>query len=206
MKKINTIIFDLGGVLINWNPFPVILKTFDGDEEKAHWFLKNICTHDWNASLDKGKTFAEAKIEKITEFPQYEKSITAYLDDWEEMLDGEIKGTVEILEKFKNTGNYRLLSITNWSFETFPIALKTFPFLNWFEDTVVSGEVEMIKPDRDIFEYASKRFGLLDTDGILFVDDRLENVQAAQSLGWEGIHFENPKQFAENLVGFGVEY
>lgn len=204
MRKINTIIFDLGGVLINWDPFPVILKTFDGDEEKTRWFLKNVCTHDWNASLDKGKTFEEGKIEKIAEFPEYKKSITAYLDDWEDMLAGQIQGTVEILEKLKNS-KYRLLSITNWSFETFPIAVKTFPFLHWFEDTVVSGEVKMIKPDRDIYEYAYQRFGLSDKDGAVFIDDRLENIQAVKPLGWEGIHFNNPQQLNQALIDLGVE-
>lgn len=205
MTTINTIIFDLGAVLINWDPFPVILKTFNGDEDKARWFLKNVCTHDWNASLDKGKTFEAAKIEKLAEFPAYEKSIIAYLDDWEEMLQGEITGTVEILKKLKDAQKYRLLSITNWSFETFPIARKTFPFLSWFEDIVVSGEVNMVKPDRDIYEYAIKRFELADTSSAVFIDDRLENIETAQSLGLHGIHFKHPAQFAEELLALGIE-
>lgn len=205
MTKINTIIFDLGAVLINWDPFPVIVKSLNGDEEKARWFLKTVCTHDWNASLDKGKTFADAKIEKVAEFPTYEKSIIAYLDDWEDMLQGDISGTVDILKRLKDSENYRLLSITNWSFETFPIARRTFPFLSWFEDIVVSGEVKMIKPDLDIYEFAIKQFELSDVSTSVFIDDKLENVHAAESLGMKGIHFKNPAQFEKELLELGVE-
>ena len=91
------------------------------------------------------------------------------------------------------------------SFETFPIARKTFPFLSWFEDIVVSGEVNMVKPDRDIYEYAIKRFELADTSSAVFIDDRLENIETAQSLGLHGIHFKHPAQFAEELLALGIE-
>lgn len=202
--NIDTIIFDLGAVLINWNPYPVILKSFDNNDEKTQWFLKNICDHEWNLSLDKGKKFYDAKLEKTGEYPAYAKQISVYLDRWEEMLGPEIPGTVSIFKSLYLSKQYRLFSITNWSYETFPIALSRFPFLKWFEDIVVSGEVKMVKPDLEIYEYSIKRFEIDKPENSIFIDDRLENIESANRSGLKGILFQNPDQLILELQKYGV--
>jgi 2-haloacid dehalogenase len=204
MQNIDTIIFDLGAVLISWDPYPVLLKSFNYNEEKTRWFLENICNHGWNNSLDAGKSFAQARKEKTAEYPQYKQYIEDYLDKWEDMLLGEIPETVEILKSLKESANYRLLAITNWNNEKFPIARRRYPFLSWFEDIVVSGEVKMVKPNRDIYEYAIKRFKLDDPTRSVFIDDRLENILAAEELRIKGIHFQNAPQLKSELIKLGV--
>ena len=148
MKKINTIIFDLGGVLIDWNPRYVYKDIFKNDS-KMEWFFKNICTNKWNLMQDKGHSMKKATKEKILEFPEFEELIKIYYGRWEDMLKDEIVETVNILKKLVKSKNYKVLALTNWSHETFPIAIKKFDFLNLFEDIVVSGEIKMIKPDLD---------------------------------------------------------
>ncbi len=203
---INSLIFDLGAVLIDWNPHPVILKSFDYNEEKTNWFFQNVCTHEFNLSLDKGKTFKTAKIEKTIKFPEYKKQIAVYLDDWEKMLIGEIPETVHILKSLYQSKKYKLFSITNWSYETFPIAKSRFPFLKWFDDIVVSGEVKMIKPDPAIYNYSLQRFAIAEPDTAIFIDDKLINVDVAKKLGLRGIHYKDPGQFSMELKKYGVTY
>lgn len=204
LTQINTIIFDLGSVLIDWNPYPVILKAFDNNEEKANWFLNNICHPEWNGTLDAGKNFELAKKEKSAEYPEYAKYIAIYVDQWEDMLMGEIKGTVNILRELKESGAYRLLAITNWSAEKFPIGRKRYPFLGWFEDIIISGEIGMIKPDRKIYAYALQRFNLTSPESAVFIDDRLENIETAAEFGIKGIHYKNPKQLKSDLKNLGI--
>lgn len=206
MISIETVIFDLGGVLIGWDPFRVLLESFDNDHTKARWFLDNICDFDWNQQLDKGKNFEEAKREKIAEYPQYAKYITDYHDKWEEMLLGEISGTVEIFKSLKKSGRYRLLAITNWSAEKFPVARKKFPWLTLFDDIVVSGEIKMIKPDMEIYKYALDRFQISNPDSSIFIDDRVENIDMAEKFGVKGIRYKNPGQLAKDLKKLGIKY
>ena len=126
--KIETIIFDLGGVLVDWNPEYVYLNEFNGDRKKMQWFFDNICTSSWNEEQDGGYLMADATQERINLFPKYKKLIRMFYGRWEEMLKGEIKGTVEILHKLKRK-KYKLIALTNWSSETFPVAVKKFKFL-----------------------------------------------------------------------------
>lgn len=204
MDKIDTVIFDLGSVLIGWDPYPTILKAFDNDHKKTRWFLDNICDHDWNGSLDTGKSFEQAKQERIAEYPEYAKYIAIYIDRWEDMLLGEIPGTVKIFKALKESGKFSLYAITNWSAEKFPIARRTYPFLSWFKDIVVSGEIGVIKPDRKIYEYAIDRFNLKTPEYSVFIDDRMENIEAAAEFGIKGIHFKNPEQLKSDLKNLGI--
>ncbi|MCR8668125.1 HAD family phosphatase [Aestuariibaculum sp. M13] len=200
---INTIIFDLGGVLIDWNPEYVFLDAFNGDKEKSKWFLENICTSDWNENQDAGYPLAQATEGLVTKFPEYESYIRMFYGDWEKMLGGAIEGTVTILEELIKSKNHKLVALTNWSSETFPIAQKRFEFLNWFEGIVVSGDEKTRKPFKDIYEITLKRFNIT-PENALFIDDNLRNIEAAKALNINSIHFKSPEQLIEDLKTYNI--
>jgi len=201
--KIDTIIFDLGGVLVDWNPEYVFLKEFNGDRVKMEWFFNNICTSEWNEEQDSGKLIKIATKERIKLFPKYEKLIRMFYGRWNEMLKGEISGTVKILQKLKSQ-NYRLIALTNWGAETFPVALERFEFLKLFEGIVVSGEIKMLKPGKEIYEYTLSKYNLYPANCI-FIDDRLSNVEGAIKCGIHGIQFESSEKLITELKNIGVE-
>ena len=201
--KIDTIIFDLGGVLIDWNPEYVFLKEFNGDKVKMEWFFNNICTSEWNEEQDKGKLIKIATEERIKLFPEYEKLIRMFYGRWKEMLKGEISETVKILKKLKNQ-NYRLIALTNWGSETFPIALERFEFLKLFEGIVVSGQIKMLKPFKEIYEYTLRKYNL-NPANCIFIDDRLSNVEGAIKCGINGIQFISPEKLITELKNIGIE-
>ncbi|MEP4095917.1 HAD family phosphatase [Reichenbachiella sp.] len=203
MAEIKNIIFDFGGVLIDWNPLNVYSKAFNGDIEKANWFLKHICTTSWNIEQDAGRSLADATELKINEFPEYEDLIRLYYDQWEDMLSGAIQGTVDILELLSASQRYRLYAITNWSAETFPIAQRKYEFLSWFEGIIVSGEVKMIKPAKDIFQHAFRTFKVTPESSI-FIDDNRDNIDTANLLGMKGIWFDHSAQLKQELETLGV--
>lgn len=204
MQKINTIIFDLGGVLIDWNPKYVYREIFNGDEEKVNWFLDNICTMDWNVAHDAGRPLAEGTELLVKNFPQYEEWIRIYYDRWPDMLGGPITESVKLFSQLKSADRYNLLALTNWSAETFPVALKRYDFLQDFDGIVVSGEEKTRKPFPEIYEIVLNRFELTPNKS-LFIDDNLDNVIAAKDLGINGIHFHGPKQLKMALKDFGVD-
>ena len=142
---IKTIIFDLGKVLINWDPRNLYRKVFS-DEKEMEYFLSEVCTMDWNEQQDAGRSWKDGIDLLVPQFPKYEMEINAYFDRWEEMLGGEISGTVEILKQLKASRKFRIYGLTNWSAETFPIALKQFDFLKLFEGILVSGNEGIKKP------------------------------------------------------------
>ena len=201
--KIETIIFDLGGVLVDWNPEYVYLNEFNGDRKKMQWFFDNICTSSWNEEQDGGYLMADATEERINLFPKYKKLIKMFYGRWEEMLKGEIKGTVEILHKLKRK-KYKLIALTNWSSETFPVAVKKFKFLKLFDGIVVSGKVKMLKPFPEIYNYTLKKYGLIANKSI-FIDDRLSNVDGAIKCGIHGIQFVSPKNLIIALKKYGIK-
>lgn len=203
MKQIDTIIFDLGGVLIDWNPEYVFLDAFNGDRKKMEWFFDNICTSDWNENQDAGYPLAQATQDLIDKFPEHENYIRMFYGDWENMLGGEIKGTVDILKSLIKSKNYQVIALTNWSNETFPIAKKRFEFLHWFEGIVVSGDEKTRKPYKDIYEITLKRFNILPEKSI-FIDDNLRNIEAANALNITGIHFKNPKELIQQLKTYNI--
>ena len=202
MKK-QTIIFDLGGVLVDWNPEYVFLNEFKGDRKKMNWFFENICTSAWNEQQDGGKLISKATEERIKLFPKYKSLIKMYYGKWEYMLKGEISGSVEILKKLKKM-KFNLIALTNWSAETFPVALKRFKFLKLFSGIIVSGEIQMLKPFPEIYNHTLKKYDLNPSECI-FIDDRPINVLGAKKCGIDGIIFETPLQLIKNLKKFKIE-
>ena len=198
MKKINTIIFDLGGVLIDWNP-KYVYKTIFQDEKDMDWFFQNICTFDWNEEQDAGRTIAEANEILIRKHPDHEANIRAYYDRWEEMLAGPIEETVEILRELKRNPELKLYALTNWSAETFPVALKKYEFLHWFDGRIVSGEEKLRKPFPEIYRRLVNKFSI-DAGAALYLDDNTRNLVPAKELGMATIHFQNPGQFRRELM------
>jgi len=192
-----TIIFDLGGVLIDWNPDYVFKEVFK-DEEKLAWFYREICTMDWNENQDAGYPLAKATEERVALFPQYEEWIRMYYGRWEEMLGDAIEGTVNILKQCIDQPNLKVVALTNWSAETFPIALKKFEFLHWFEGIVVSGEEKTRKPFPEIYQTTLSRFELK-AEECLFIDDNLRNVEAAIALGIPSLQFTSPEALEKEL-------
>ncbi len=203
MNKIDTIIFDLGGVLIDWSPEYVYLEVFNGDQKKVDWFLNTICTSDWNIEQDAGRTFRDATELLVKQYPEYENWIRIYYDRWEDMLGGIIPETVALLDNLKRINTHRLYALTNWSAEAFPVALQRFEFLQHFEGIVVSGEEKTRKPFSKIYEITLERYQINPNKSI-FIDDNFDNVEAAKKLGINGIHFKSAIKLKEELIKLGI--
>jgi len=195
MKK--TLIFDLGGVLIDWDPRYLYRKIFD-DEGDIDIFLSEVCNSEWNVKQDAGRALAEATAERVALFPEKKPLIEAFYDRWEEMLGGEIGEAVDILRELK-AKDETLYALTNWSGETFPIALQRFDFLHWFEGTLVSGDEKLAKPDPAIFRLLLNRYNLQAQD-CLFIDDSKINMEAASRIGFETHHFTSAQELRQNLI------
>jgi len=200
--KITTIIFDLGGVLIDWNPAYVFDKLIE-DENKRRHFFENICTAEWNEEQDGGRTIKEANKVLIAKHPEWKEHIEAYYGRWEEMLGGPIEETVEIFRELKESGNYKFYALTNWSAELFPIALQRYDFLHWFDGRLVSGEEKMRKPFPEFFQLLLDRFQIKKEEAI-FIDDNLRNAEAAGKFGFKTIRFTNPSQLKEDLQALRI--
>jgi 2-haloacid dehalogenase len=199
---IDAILFDLGGVLIDWNPRYLYRPLFKGDDAAMERFLAEVCPPHWNVQMDAGKPFAEAVAERSREFPEHADLIALWKQGWRDMLRDAIPESVEILGTLRERG-LRLYALTNWSAETFPVALERFAFLQWFEHIVVSGSVKLAKPDPRIFEHAIEHCRLTPA-ATLFIDDSLTNVEAARRLGLNAVHFEHPSGLRESLQGLGL--
>ena len=198
---IATVVFDLGGVLIDWDPRHLYRQMF-ADPEEMEVFLRDVVSPDWNAEQDSGRTWAEATALLLEQHPEHEPIITAYVDRWDEMLAGPFEDTVAVLSDVRDAG-LRLYALTNWSAETFPRARTLFPFLDWFEGIVVSGEEGIRKPDPEIWRRLIGRYGI-DPATSVYIDDVPRNVEVATDLGFEAIHFESPAQLRARLVELRV--
>jgi 2-haloacid dehalogenase len=196
-----TIVFDLGGVLIDWNPRYLFRKLLKSGEE-IEYFLNNICSPEWNAQQDAGRPFHEAAAVLKTQHPQYADLIDAYVERWEETLGDAHWETVEVLREVKQTG-MSVYALTNWSAETFPVARKKFDFLNWFDGIVVSGEVRLKKPDPAIFRLLLEKYQI-DAGQTIYIDDVEENIVAADRFGFRTIHFQNAAQLRASLRELGL--
>ncbi|MGI4749220.1 MAG: HAD family hydrolase [Janthinobacterium lividum] len=194
---INTVIFDLGNVLINWDPKILYNKLFSSEAEADH-FLENICTMDWNEAQDAGRSLKSGTTVLVEQYPQHQTNIEAYYDRWEEMLNGAIGGSVEIFKQLKASGKYKIYALTNWSSELFPIALRQFEFLNWFDGIVVSGDEGIRKPHPDFFQILFDRYQVKPEDAV-FIDDNLRNVEAAKKLGLKAIRFTSAEELEKEL-------
>lgn len=200
---ITAIIFDLGGVLIDWNPLYLYRKIFKDASEMQH-FLEKVCTPEWNEEQDAGRTLKEATDHLVKEYPEHEENIRAYYDRWQEMLAGPIDGTVDIFKKLKDSKRFKLYALTNWSAETFPIALQRYEFLNWFDGVVVSGTEKFRKPFPKFYQILLDRYNVKAEEAV-FIDDNIRNVEAAKQLGIDSIHFITPEQLNEELLARGID-
>ena len=199
--NIKNVIFDLGGVLIDWNPDKVYKDVFNNDSEKMIHFYTKICTQDWNENQDAGYPMAKATEERVALFPEYEKEIRMFYGRWDDMLGDQIQGTVDILKELSDDPNYKVVALTNWSHETFPKAIAKFSFLQWFEGILVSGEEKTRKPFPKIYELTLSRFNLKAGES-LFIDDNLRNIEAARKFGIHSIHFQSPEQLNKGLGAY----
>ena len=194
---ITTIIFDLGNVLLDWNPMYVYHNYFDS-EEKRNYFFENICTAEWNELQDEGRSIVEATQELVKKFPDWEQPIRDYYGRWTEMLKGPIHGTVEIFRQLKESGKYKIYALTNWQAGLFDIALVRYNFMHWFDGRVVSGEEKTRKPFPEFYQRLLDRYDINPAEA-LFIDDSLRNVKGAEALGIKSIHFQNPEQLKAEL-------
>ena len=196
--KIDTIIFDLGGVLVDWKPEYLYRKVFNGNEKKVQWFLSKVCTSAWNAEQDGGRTIEEAENLKIAEFPEHEELIRLYYKQWHQMFSGPIEENVELFKQLKASGNYKIYALTNWSAEKWELALELFPFFNYFDGVVVSGQEKIRKPFPEIYDLILHKF-TINPENAIFIDDNEENVIAAKALKIQGIHYKSPQQLFNEL-------
>ncbi|MGB5320765.1 HAD family hydrolase [Lutimonas sp.] len=201
--KIETVIFDLGGVLVDWNPEYLYSKIFKDDPNKMKWFLNTVCSPSWNMEQDAGRSFDEGSEILIQEYPEYKKEILVFYERWEEMLKSEIEDTVLILNLLKELNKVKLYALTNWSSETFPIAQQRFGFLKQFEGIVVSGEENTRKPYSKIYKITLERYQLA-PETCLFIDDSIDNVNAAKSLNINALHYTNAMQLRTDLHQLGL--
>lgn len=199
---IRAIIFDLGGVLIGWDPRLLYRKLF-ADDASVDAFFHEIDFHAWNLEQDRGRTFEEGVAELTARFPHYAEYIRAYDERYPETVSGAMQPTVEILSELKQAG-YPLYALSNWSAEKFEYARAQFEFLNWFDVIVVSAHVKLVKPDPRIFELLLERTGRR-ADECVFIDDNAANVRVARGLGFHGIRFENAAQLLVALKKLGVQ-
>ena len=193
-----TIIWDLGGVLIDWQPSYVFDHDYFDSAEKRDFFFQQVCTSDWNENQDAGYPIAQATAEKIAEHPEWESAIRDFYGRWEEMLGGPIQETVNVFQELRSKNQYKFYALTNWSAETFPVALERYDFLHWFDGRVVSGEEKTRKPFADFYQILLDRYQI-DPTTALFIDDNLRNIRAAEALNIPSIHFQDPVQLRKEL-------
>ncbi|MDP8977263.1 MAG: HAD family phosphatase [Actinomycetota bacterium] len=199
---VGAVVFDLGGVLVDWDPRHLYRTLFGGDDAAMEWFLANVCNSEWNAEQDRGRPFAEGVAEATARFPEYRDLIRAYHERWEETLDGPIEATVDLLAELDARGT-PLYALTNWSPETWPVARERFGFLRRFDGILVSGHIGIVKPDRAIFALLAERFDL-EPARTLLVDDSPENVRAAHELGFRAVRFVSPARLHARLADLGL--
>ena len=204
MSKIKNIVFDFGGVLIDWNPRYLYRSYFAGDEERMEWFLQNVCTYPWNIQMDGGKPFAEGVAELTAQHPEWAEAIGVYHTRWAEMIGGEVEGTASLIKRLKAAG-YRVFGLTNWSMETYPLIRDNYEVFSLFEGVVVSGEEHLLKPDEKIYRCLLERYSLEAAESV-FLDDNADNVAGAEAVGMEAVRFVDAQQAEAELKNrFGIE-
>lgn len=201
---IKNIIFDFGGVLMDWNP-RYFFKDYFKDDVKMEFFLKNIATDEWNAEQDRGRSLKEGTEILVQQYPEWEQDIRAYYDNWTTMLRADIPQNVAVLRKLGAT-HYALYGLTNWSQETFPYALEHYDFFQLFQGKiVVSGEEKLIKPDAKIWQVLLERYQIQAGESV-FIDDNPQNIAMAKTLGFHTIHLQDDTDLASELNALGVVF
>ncbi|MBK8951148.1 MAG: HAD family phosphatase [Chitinophagaceae bacterium] len=197
--QIDTIVWDLGGVLIDWNPGYVFTDGYFGSAEKKKFFFENVCTHDWNENQDAGYPLSKATEELVAKFPEWESAIRDFYGRWEEMLGGQIESNVEIFRQLKQKGGVKFYALTNWSAELFPVARQRYYFLQWFDGILVSGEEKTRKPFPDFYELLFSRYSVNPAQA-LFIDDNLRNINAAKEFGLKTILYTTSEKLNADLA------
>ncbi|WDZ96013.1 HAD family phosphatase [Herbaspirillum sp. WKF16] len=203
---VHAVVFDFGGVLFDWSPLHVYRHLIADDAERLH-FLTHVCSPEWNVRQDGGRSLVDGTEQLVREHPQHEGLIRAFYDRWKEMLRGPLDDGVALLKEL-HARQVPLFGLTNWSAETFPYARENYDFLDVFQDIVVSGVEQCIKPEPRIYQIALARYGRhlagLKPGELVFIDDVKKNVEAAQALGWHGIHHVDAGSTREQLKGLGL--
>lgn len=202
--KISAIIFDLGGVLIDWNPRHLYRKIFRGDEEKVEAFLRDVCTLEWNELQDAGRPLAEGTRALAEQFPHWKSEIEAYYGRWPEMIGGRVQGTAEIVRDLSRAG-IALFALSNWSGETLPHIKDDYPELCCFRHIFFSFQYGLTKPDPRLFQIAIDSIGC-PAPSLLFVDDNSRNVAAARAAGMRAVRFENADVLRRQLLDLGITF
>ena len=203
MTVIKHIVFDVGQVLIYWNP-EIPFRHLIPNDQKRQWFLREVCNGQWNVEQDRGRTWHEAEEMLIEQHPEEEVHIRAFRKHWVEMLPHQIEDSVVILKALISNGTDVTL-LTNFNQETFPLAKEMYPFLKLARGETVSGEIRLIKPDRQIYDHHT-RIHDLDPQATLFFDDSQKNTDGAKDFGWHAELFTSPEQMARDLANYGVDF
>jgi len=195
---VRAVVFDLGGVLVEWDPRHLFRKLFPGDEAGMEHFLATVCTPDWNEEMDAGRSFAEATAALQRRFPDHADRIAAFWDRWDEMCPGPIAGGPELLHEVKAEG-LPVYALSNWSAETWPRVQQRFDFFQAFDGIVISGAIGLKKPDPGIYRHLIDAYAL-EPGATLFIDDSARNVEAARAVGLQAIRFESATQVRRELA------
>ncbi|MDY5324815.1 MAG: HAD family phosphatase [Succinivibrio sp.] len=198
MDTIKNVVFDFGGVLLDWNP-RYFYKSIFNDDQKMEYFLQNIATSTWNAQMDKGRSFEECMKELAEQYPEYKEPIMLYRKGWETMLKGPIESSMRVLDAVMNAQKFKVYGLTNWSAETFPGTFNKYKFLQKFEGIVVSGEEQMIKPEKGIYLTLIERYNLVPEE-TFFMDDNIQNVETALSRGINAVQFTGTDKNLEQIA------
>jgi len=197
----SAVVFDLGGVLIDWDPRHLYRSLFTAEADMEA-FLATVCTPEWNARQDAGRPWAEAVASLVAQFPTERERIVAYHERWPEMLGGPIEGTVAVLGELRDR-RVPVYALSNWSAETFPVAQARYPFLGWFDGLVISGEERLAKPDPRLFRVLLERHRLAPRSTV-YVDDSAPNVTVAAELGMVALQFTGPAALRADLARLGL--
>lgn len=203
MTEIRHIVFDIGRVLVHYDPDLPFSRVIP-DPEQRRWFFENVCTSAWNIEQDRGRTWEAAETLLIADFPEHEDSIRAFRRNWHEMVPHAYEDSVALMERLIAAG-HDVTMLTNWARDTFAEARKRFPFLEKPRGVTVSGEIGMIKPDPGIYEHHAKAFGL-DPGATLFIDDSQKNVEGAIRAGWQALLFTGAATLEGDLRRLGIAF
>ncbi|WP_163269124.1 HAD family hydrolase [Chelativorans alearense] len=201
MSEIRHIVFDIGKVLIHYDP-EIPFSRLIPDEEERRWFFANVCTNDWNLEQDRGRGWAEAEAELIALHPDREAHIRAFRRHWHEMVSHAYEGSVAILESLIN-GGHDVTMLTNFAADTFAEAKERYTFLKRPRGVTVSGEIRLVKPDPAIYAHHAESFGL-EPAATLFIDDSAKNVEGAKAAGWQAVQFVGAEALRGDLQRFGL--